>query len=831
MKVSLNWAQYYSNVDIKDLPKDELLHKIGTQLGAIEEVQEWGPLYDGIVVVKVVSCQKHPNADNLQLCLVDDAGAVKDVQRNEQGLIQVVCGAPNARADIFTAWIPPGVTVPATKDKNPFILEARDIRGEVSNGMLASAHELGFSDDHSGILEVTAEDTEENVVPGTPLKQYYGLDDLVIDIENKMFTHRPDLFGILGVAREIAGIEGKAFKSPSWYAQPKSLPAASDLPVDAKVEAPDLVPRLMALAIQNVEVGPSPYWLQAGLTRVGIRPINNVVDTTNFFMQLTGQPLHAYDYDKVKARSGNEPVLIARQSKKGETITLLNGKTVTLDDSTIVIATDKEVVGIGGVMGGADTEVDEHTTNIILEAATFDMYSIRKTAMKYGLFTDAVTRFNKGQSPLQNASVLLETAHEIDVLTNGKPASEVLDIKASSIKPYPPVTVDVQFVNERLGVQLSAEEMIKLLTNVEFEVAQINEGLTVTPPFWRTDIEIPEDVVEEVGRLYGYDKLPLVLPKRTINPTPVNEQLVFKKQLRDILSRLGANELLTYSFVHKDLLTKVGQKPEDAFQLSNAISPDLQYYRLSIIPSLLEKVHPNIKSGVSELAIFEMNKTHYKKHFEGDVPKEFNMLSFVTASKETVNGAPYYQARLYVDTMADYLGLALNYKVIDQPIEYASSKPFDLKRSALVFAGEKLLGIVGEFRSSVLQAFKLPASSAGFELDLDGLQQSVPQSSGYQPLSRFPQVQQDMTLKVTEHPYSDVYEALASAVQATKRPDEIQLTYQPLDIYQKEGDAAKHFSFRFTVTSYERTLTAQEVNTLLDEIAAQLQQKLGTERI
>jgi len=307
MKVSINWIREIIKNDqcsADPMPKgiDVLVDKIGAQLGAVEEVIDLGKKYQGVVVAKVVSCQKHPNADKLSFCLIDDAKAVKRVKRDAKGLIKVVCGAPNVAAGQLVAWIPPGVTVPSTLAKDPFVLETRKIRGEISNGMIASLKELDLGDDHTGILVI-----DEPAKAGQPFAQVYDLDDYIIDIENKMFTHRPDCFGMLGVARELAGIQGMVFRSPKWYLSDKTSVnhKTDDKLLSVKNEVPKLVPRFMMQVVKNVKVRPSSMQIQSHLTRVGVRPVNNIVDITNYLMLESAQPIHAYDYDKVKDRKTN----------------------------------------------------------------------------------------------------------------------------------------------------------------------------------------------------------------------------------------------------------------------------------------------------------------------------------------------------------------------------------------------------------------------------------------------------------------------------------------------------------------------------------------------
>ncbi|MBI2007638.1 phenylalanine--tRNA ligase subunit beta [Candidatus Saccharibacteria bacterium] len=468
MKVSLNWIRsinekYGCAADPASGGIDSLIANIGAQLGAVEEVINVGEKYKDIVIAKIVKCQKHPNADKLSICLINDGKKIEGVKRNKQGLVQVVHGAKNVRTGQLVAWIPPGVIVPSTFDKDPFILETKNLRGEISNGMIASAQELALGDNHESILII-----DEPARPGQALAEVYDLNDHIIDIENKMFTHRPDCFGMLGVAREIAGIQHHRFKSPSWYREDAAVPtsrARDDHKLTVKNEVPRLARRFCAIVIKDVKVGPSPLWLQVRLSSTGVRPINNIVDLTNFFMLETAQPLHAYDYDKVKTGT-----LGIRLSRKGEKLRLLGGKSIKLEAGAVVITDGSKPIGLGGVMGGADTEVDGNTKNIILECANFDMSITRKTAMEYGLFTDAATRFTKNQSPRQTQTVIAKAANDILGLAGGRVSGKLIDDKHFVAKDTT-VIVTRDFINSRLGLSLPANEMRKLLQNTEFKVS------------------------------------------------------------------------------------------------------------------------------------------------------------------------------------------------------------------------------------------------------------------------------------------------------------------------------------------------------------------------
>ena len=842
MKVSVNWireinSKYQCSADPMPGGIDDLVEKIGAQLGAVEEVIDIGKKYEGIVVAEVVKCDKHPNADKLSLCLIDDGKAVKKVKRNSAGLVEVVCGASNVAAGQLVAWIPPGMTVPSTTSSEPFVLEAREIRGKVSNGMIASMKELDLGDDHEGILVI-----DQPAKPGQPFAEVYGLDDYIIDIENKMFTHRPDLFGMLGIAREIAGIQGMVFRSPGWYLGNKTAVShkTDDKLLDVKNEVPQLVSRFMMQMVKNVDVRPSSTQVQSYLARVGVRPVNNVVDATNYLMLETAQPIHAYDYDKVKAvSSGSQAKIIVRTAEKGERLMLLGKKIINLEGGEIVIATNKQLIGLAGVMGGTATEVDAKTKNIIFEVGTFDMNTTRKTAMAHGLFSDAATRFTKNQSPWQNDRVLARAIDFIIHEGGGLPARCIYDLKGKLASPVG-IKVTSNFINQRLGLTLNTAQIKKILENVEFKVQTSGELLKIEAPFWRTDIEIPEDIVEEVGRLYGYDHLPMLLPQRDLKPEVRNESLAFKQQIREILSAGGANEVLSYSFVNGKLLQMAGQEPKDAYHLKNALSPDLQYYRLSLTPSLLEKVHPNIKAGFDHFGLFEMGRVHVRGVNDKEkLPAELDRLALVFADKNTdkSRGAPYYQAKHYVLYLASRLGIG-NFISVALPEADLSpdwlqaAKAYEPARTAAVFRDQTFLGLVGEPIVGLKSGLKLPGYTAQAELDLAALI-SVSVGSVYELLNRYPSLEQDITLKVTaELSYAEIIDFVSNFLDKASQPAGYSGSVGPLDIFQKPTDKNhKNVTLRIIMSHPERTLTTQEINKLLDKIAVEAKNKLKAERI
>ena len=856
MKVSLNIIKQLINFELP--PVDELVARVNQQLGGVDEVIDLNAKYGGARIVRVVECAKHPNADRLSVTKIDDGRAVADVPRDEGGLVQVVCGAPNVHADMWAIWLPPKSTVPASfDDDEPFVLDARPLRGVLSQGMLAAADELDIGTDHEGIVEIHEHDVPAGVelTAGAGFAETFGLDDYVLDIENKMFTHRPDCFGQLGVAREITGIFHQQFTSPEWYKSEQKFAEAEGLELTVTNDASELVPRFMAVAIRNVTVQPSPLWLQCQLVAMGSKPINNIVDATNYIMLMTAQPTHAYDYDKLRGHK-----LEARMARDGEKVSLLNGKEYELTNDDIVIADGEGVIGLAGIMGGADTEVSDGTKNIVLECANFDMYALRRTAMRHGIFTDALTRFNKGQSPLQNAAVL----KQLMSMVGGVQASEVFDKRNDrlmamqhdsrvtfgsagketiSIFDWGAVTgvlvLESTFVNERLGTEFLPQEICRILKNVEIKAHEEPESNTpyqfeVIAPFWRTDLELPEDIVEEVGRLYGFDKLPRQLPMRSIKPAPRNPRRQLKQAIRQSLSRAGANEVLTYSFVHERVLKNAEQDPSRAYRLSNALSPDLQYYRTSVLPSLLDKVHANIKAGHDKFMLFEIGKIHDKELplTDENLPSEQTFVDGVYSSKKPRAGAPFYKARKLVDRLLADINVEADFvKIAESGADVPA--PFDGQRSAWIVAknGDKL-GIVGELSQAVRRNFKLPDYTAAFSLDIEKLQVCLTKSRehNYRPLSRFPSISQDISLRSSMKISHD--ELLRAVRQCLGGPENLHCQIQTLGVYQPKDDATiKTATFRLTFTSYQQTLTDAEVKPIMDNIATAALTKLDAERV
>ncbi|HEX6462323.1 MAG TPA: phenylalanine--tRNA ligase subunit beta [Candidatus Saccharimonadales bacterium] len=822
MIISVNWLKQFTEIDGSI---DELVQLIGSRLVEVEAVIDIGARYQGVLIADVKKVAPHPNADKLKVVHIDDGGNNQSVKRLENGLIELVCGAPNVVEGLKVAWVPPGAILPATaSDPKPVVLEARELRGVVSSGMLASAKELHIGDEHAGIVAI-----DKDVAAGTSFAAAYELDDYLLDIENKSLTHRPDCFGLIGFAREVAAIQGKQFSTPTWLTltDPFYEPIADDvepLTITASIAQADISKRYQLLAFEGVNAKKqSPFAIKTWLARVGIRPISAVVDITNYLMYLTGQPLHAFDLDAVLAEHPDgKAEIIVRESAEGEKLALLDGRTITLGNQDIIICAGDKPIALAGAMGGATTEVTENTTRVLLECATFDLYRLRTTQMRHGIFSEAITRFTKGQSPEQTAPVLASAARMLEAVTRARRISEVID-EYPGKEMVEPIHISQSYLNATLGTAFSVEAIDETLRHVEITTEHDATTFALTPPYWRADLHIAEDIIEEVGRINGFDEIMPKLPLRPSKGVSPSSDDLLKAHIRRTLVRAGANELLTYSFVPEKLLMKAGQDGRQAFKIVNALSPELQYYRLSLTPSLLDKVHMNIKAGFERFALFELNKVHGKQYIEGseNLPQEFSMLSLVYANQKPLSnaGSAYYSARRFLDYLTKSLGVTLDYAKADAA-DFTFTSPYNLQRSAIVSVRETggAIGIVGEMLPAVAQQFKLPEHVAGFEIDVEKLALAW-RKAPYVPLSRYPGTTRDITLQL---PDSRAFAEVEAVVRDVLHQVPLETVLQPVNVYKSEKDASgqKHVTLRLYLTNHERTITADEANAVVDQVAA-----------
>lgn len=802
MLVSLNEIKKLVQIP-SEVSTDELVKLIGSRLVEVEGTIDLAKKYKGIKIVEVVECEAIPET-HLHLCQIN-AGTGSN--------IQVVCGAPNVRKGMLAVWLQPGCIVPQTYAKENFELGVRKMRGYESNGMLAGLDEIDLGDDHSGIVEIDPNFAQA----GDDFAEKFELNDVVLDIENKSLTHRPDTFGLVGFAREVAGILGIKFNEPEYATvAPDWINAEGKKGnIDVKIEDENLCRRYTVAVFDVKNTGfasalEANEYLTLGdvfLAKAGMRKVSKIVDATNITMLMTSQPLHAFDYDKFVKVGGTEtPKIVVRAAKKGEKLVLLDGKEIELvpgDD--IVICSNETPVALAGAMGGQSTEIDENTKKVILESATFSLYNERKMQMAHGIFSEAITRFTKGQPAAGTTAAIAKCT---SMLLKSKDEIIEYSDEFSGTIGNDMINVTVSDINALLGTKYTCNEIKETLTNVSFVVeSDDKENLKVVAPIWRTDIHIKEDVIEEVGRLRGYDNIPHNLPLRPFIGADKNPMFELKRELRGILSdRLNANEVLTYSFVSKDLQEKVGEDFAESYEIVNSISPELQCFRQSITPSLIDKMYENIRAGHKEFALYEFNQVTNKKLglTEEKVPEIENHVAFVST-------ADFYYAKAVLLEMGKRLHV--EFKLEENNV--AEFPYFEKVRSAKVTLNGETVGVVGEIKQRVLKNFKVKMA-AGFELNLDEIVNAPRNIHANLKLSKFPFVERDLTLKVaSDKKYAELEEAIFSVFEAQEN---FVYEIKPVSIYQGEDKTTKNVSFHISFSSTEKTLEANEISDIMEKV-------------
>lgn len=808
MLISLNEIKKYVEIP-STVSNQELIEMIGSRLVEIEEVIDLAPKYKGAYIAKVVKCDPIEGT-HLNLCQID-AGAVT-AEFSDGETVQVVCGAPNVHSGMLAVWLTPGAIVPSTYGHENFRLGKRKLQGYESNGMLAGADELDFDNEHKAIAEIDPKIAR----PGDSLADIFALDDLILDVENKSLTHRPDCFGLIGFAREIAGILGIKFNEPAVFENLEAKLPPSTLDLQVKIEGDDLCPRYSCAVFDLTRHEPSKYLTREAvfLAKAGMRAIDPMVDLTNIIMLETGQPLHAFDYDKLFTVGGAKtPTIVVRAAKDGESLQLLDGKTIACTPDDILITSNNVPVALAGAMGGKNTEIDVSTTRVVLESATFSLYHLRKTQMAHGIFSEAITRFTKGQPAAMTLPVLSETIQRLGV----EPLTMVDEypgkVKSNTIK-----LTDSQ-INSLLGTGYDVETISQTLENVGFEVEEAGDVLAVTSPLWRTDIHIAEDIIEEVGRLLGFDNIPLALPKKPFSGTESSPLWQLKQELRGILSdRLAMHELLTYSFISRDLLEKVGQDPDDSYEIVNSISPELQCFRQQIVPSLLDKVRENIKSGHKDFTLYEINQVSLKSSGLTDegTPVLKNHLGIVSLND-------FYELKARILALFKSLKLNIEYRAITS--ETANHDPYlEPKRSAEILVGDTKIGAFGEIKAVVLRRFKLEPVISACEINLDKIAQLPRDRATDFKISRFPFVERDLTLKVsTVAQFGRFDQAIFTMLSAENLIAEV----APVSVYQADP-ATKNISFHLRFSSPERTLDQDQISAIMEKVTVAITQ-LGAE--
>ncbi len=797
MKVSLSWLRTY--VDLS-MDVDSLTHRLTMAGLEVDAVYDRYDYLKSVLVGRVTAVEPHPQADKLKLCRVQTADRSYDV----------VCGAPNVAANMLTP-----LALPGTELIDGTILAESTIRGRHSEGMLCSEVELGLGLDGAGLMIL-----DKALLPGTPLNRALNLSDPVLDIG--LTPNRADCLSIIGIAREVAGLQGVFIKRPA-IELPEAQGEINDF-TSVVVEAPGHCPRYTARLITGLKVGPSPFWLQDRLRSVGLRPINNLVDITNFVMLESGQPLHAFDFEKLA-----EQRIVVRTAAAGEKFATLDGKERVLNAEMLMICDGQKPVGIAGVMGGLNSEIEVRTTQVLLESACFNPVSIRKTAKRLGLNTDAAHRFERGVDPRGTPYAVNRAAELMVKLGKGKLVGGTVDVRNESPET-PPIHLNVPAANRTLGTALDSKKMADLLSAIEFKVSAIgNDELRVEVPSFRVDVSRPEDLMEEVARLWGYDNIPTTFTTIPAVSRTASKLWVQRQRIREKLAGMGFNEAINYSFIHKASCDRIALGQEDirrrTVKILNPLSEDQAVLRTSLIPGLLETMQRNSARQARTLKVFEVGKTFISTG-NGNLPEETDMLAALWTGDRSTPGwfakseaCDFFDLKGILESL--FRGLHLpEARFARLPASRCAYTRHGVS-AAISFEGQKV-GTIGEMNSRVLSEYNIKQPAFVFEIDLCRLTERIPDNVYARVLPKYPATARDTTL-IVDHDVET--QSLVAHVNAMDQPlvEEVHI----FDIFQGTPvpHGRKSVSLRIIYRSADETLADEAVNRLHKNISGCLVDK------
>ncbi len=823
MKISLSWLRDYVSFD---LTPEDLAHQL-TMVGLeVESIDYRGRKFDGFVVGHVLSCEKHPKADRLTICKVD-------VGQTEP--LQIVCGAPNVASGQKVPVGLLGATVPFNQhdsDGKPFVLAQVKLRGVDSYGMICSEVELELGEDNKGIM-VLPDDARS----GTPLAKYFGIDDIVFEVG--ITPNRPDCLNHFGIAREVASLCKTKMKKPAVQfneVQPKADKLAS-----VKIEDKEGCPRYAARVITDVTIKDSPEWLQKRLKAVGLRPINNVVDVTNYVLMETGHPLHAFDYDRLEGHS-----IVVRSSKDGEKFFTLDNKERSLKSGTVMIHDNQKPVAIGGVMGGLNSEISNTTKHVLLESAYFSQSSIRRTSKYLGLSTDASQRFERGADPDIVRYAIDRAAMLIGETSGGKIHEGIIDVYPEEIIPSQ-VELRVKRCNELLGTSLTASEMSALLAQIELQTRASNdEKLKIEVPAFRPDIGREADLIEEVARIYGYDNIES-RTTATIDFTALHNIKDLAEDISSCLVGGGFNEVINNSMVDpkwaeyeevepnriNELKKNIGYDPKvNPVRVKNPLSVEMSIMRMSLVPGILQTIRHNQFHQNDNLKLFEIGHVSRRcdpgekgSYIDGIHEEERIVVAMVgnvhlEAWDEHARGADLYDIKGEVEALFNKISLD-KYSFIP----YSTEKTLSEHNIAIEISGT-YAGYIGEIRSEIKKQFEIEGRVVVAEINLDILRTQRRSERKYSPVSRFPAVRRDLAFVINAKvPVADIIRKLYSSGGSIVRKIKL------FDIFVDDrfGFDKKSVAFRLELQSDERTLTDEEVDSQIKKITDSISQSFSAE--
>ena len=805
MRVPLTWLREYCDPDLDVHGVEERLTMTGTK---VEAVHHHGvDAVERFVVGRVLEAAAHPNADRLKVCKVDLGDA--DVG----GPATIVCGAQNVAAGQAVAVARPGAVMP-----DGTTLKAAKLRGVSSEGMILAESELDLGSDGGGILVLDALELDAELAPGTPLADLLPIATEVLELE--VTPNRPDCLGIFGVARELHAASGAPLSEPPWH---EDLGSAGELDgADVLVECPELCRRFTARAFEDVAIGPSPPWLKARLIAAGQRPINNVVDITNYAMILTGQPLHAFDLDRVAGRR-----LVVRRARDGEQIETLDGSTRTLDADMVVIEDADGPTSIAGLMGGARSEVQPDTHRVLLEVATWDGPNIHRSSGKLGLRSEASARFEKGLQPEQCTHAQAVAGRLIVELCGAKLLPGTIDV-AWQPSPAQAIRLRESRVQAILGIPVPAARQAEILQALDFEAEPLPGGLDVTvPPLRRDDVTREIDLIEEVARIDGLDRLPATLPARRGAAGMLSHAQRLRREAEDAMVGRGLHEVVGWSFADPELLDRLRLPPDDEMRrvvrLENPLSEAHSVMRPTLLGSLLDAARHNVSRNGHDLAIFESGTVY--RTSTGDRPADtltgtsehhaFGVLLSGALVPSSWRGAPVEADFFAAKALLSALLWKLRVGWSVQPRSWPFLHP---GRSAAVLAGGEALGFLGELHPRVAGAWDLHGAAA-FAIDLDRAIAAAPAAVEFRAFASVPSLRQDLAVTLPE---------AISAAEALERvraaAGEMLEDVSVFDVYAGEqvGQGKRSLALALSFRAPDRTLTDADVAPARERIVAAL---------
>lgn len=788
MKFSENWLRSLVNPNV---PQAELIARLsmaGLEVDSVEAVAEQ---FSGVVVGEIVSIEQHPDADKLRVCQVTNGAET----------LQVVCGAPNARQGLKAPFAMLGAKLPGD-----FTIKKAKLRGLESNGMLCSAKELGQSDDHAGLMELPAD-----APLGKDFREYLGLDDIIIEVD--LTPNRGDCLSMRGIAREVGALYGV----PVATIDAAIVAPTIDDKVTIDVMHPQGCPRYLSRIMRNVDVTkPTPMWMVERLRRAGIRSIDAVVDVTNYIMIELGQPMHAFDLAQI------DQGIVVRMAYEDEELTLLNEQQIKLRNDTLVIADHSKPLAIAGVMGGEHSGISDKTTDLLLEAAFFDTITVAGKARSYGLHTDSSHRFERGvdwqlaRSAMERATALLVE------IVGGEVAPIVEAVSEQYLPSATSVTLRAERIEKVLGIQLTDTEIEQLLSPLGLTLSADKAGVwQVAIPSYRFDLAIEEDLIEEIARLYGYNRLPVRYPQARLAPHATKQETeLSKKSLRDILVARGYQENITYSFIDPKLF-KLFNPEQEPLMLANPISNDMSAMRISLWPGLVKTLQYNLNRQQNRIRIFEIGL-----RFVGQLPQllqEDMLAGLITGSRfpegwaNNKEAVDFYDIKGDVEVILGLLGALDQYQFIPQ-----QHTALHCGQSAIIIRDGEKVGYIGALHPELAKTLGIDVPVYLFELSLNKMKRGkLPQ---FKELSRFPEVSRDLAILVDK---SLIAEKCMATIKTAA--GEYLTNIQLFDVYQGKGidDNQKSIAVSLTWQHPERTLTDDEVNTFLQTIMVVLEEQFN----